>query len=337
MTGALLHCPIRGQLTVPEKASDGITFTEEKRRIDCIKFLLQKGYPAAHFHIETTLLRFGHQGRNSFRTDLAVLDVPTSTLPDDLDVVKSHIKLIAEIKRGNADAKRAKHTQVMPALAFLDDLTALGIYWDDIEQRFFYRTIDDNKKATTHETAAAALPRWGQAVGTVRLELKDLRTTNLKDLFQRIEDVLHVAVQDKSRRYQVMLQLLLVKLYDEHIHPGDGNVMTLQDFSDAPIGDDDIEKVLNTLLTRALGYYGKFLPESSQIADAFPVTGSTLRAISALLAPIRVLNSKREVIQSFYMYFAKAVYKWDLAQYFTPVEVIDFIVALTNPTSWRHG
>lgn len=61
MPGAFLHCPIRGTLNVPERAADGLTYTEEKRRIDCIQFLLAKGYPPAHFKIETSLLRFGYQ------------------------------------------------------------------------------------------------------------------------------------------------------------------------------------------------------------------------------------------------------------------------------------
>lgn len=41
----LLHCPIRGQLKVAQRAKDGLTFTEEKCRIDAIRFLLQRGYP----------------------------------------------------------------------------------------------------------------------------------------------------------------------------------------------------------------------------------------------------------------------------------------------------
>ena len=137
MPGVLLNCPIRGTLNVPERAADGLTFSEEKRRIDCIRYLLAKGYPPAHFKIETVLLRFGHKGKNSFRTDLAVLDVPVSSLPDDIEILKSHIKLIAEIKRDNSQAKLAKQTQVYPALDFLRDISALGVYWDDIEQRLF--------------------------------------------------------------------------------------------------------------------------------------------------------------------------------------------------------
>ena len=30
MPGALLRCPVRGALTVPERAADGLTFTEKR-------------------------------------------------------------------------------------------------------------------------------------------------------------------------------------------------------------------------------------------------------------------------------------------------------------------
>lgn len=48
-TNPLLYCPIRGQLKIKAKAKDKLKFTEEKRRIDCIKFLLGKGYPRENF------------------------------------------------------------------------------------------------------------------------------------------------------------------------------------------------------------------------------------------------------------------------------------------------
>lgn len=59
MPGALLNCPVRGALTVQERAADALTFTEEKRRIDCIGLLRRKGYPLSHIKVETTLWRFG--------------------------------------------------------------------------------------------------------------------------------------------------------------------------------------------------------------------------------------------------------------------------------------
>ena len=36
------------------------------------------------------------------------------------------------------------------------------------------------------------------------------------------------------------------------------------------------------------------------------------------------------------MKFAKSIYKWDLAQYFTPHEVIDFIVDVVHPQYGEH-
>ena len=326
--GELLHCPIRGKVIAPERSVDGLRYSEEKRRIDSIRFLLGKGYPPNHMKVETTLLRFGNQGRNSFRTDLAVLDAPISTLPTDVEELKTHIRLIAEIKRDNAEAATAKKTQVYPALDFIRDIRALGLYWDDVEQRLFYRTLKGTK-TTVHETSAALLPRWGQALGSPRLKAGDLRTTNLLDLFKRIEDRLHSQMADKDKRFVVMLQLLLLKLFDEHTHRRPTLEMDLQDLADAPLGDADIVRVFDKMLGNAVNFYGHYLP--SKVPEKMHLSGSMLKTISSLLAPVSILEARRDVIQDFYMYFAQGVYKWDMGQYFTPTEVVDFIVSLVNP------
>ena len=165
MPGALLRCPVRGTLSVPERAKDGLTFTEEKRRIDCIELLRRKGYPLSHIKIETTLWRFGNQGRNSFRTDIAVLDQPVESLPNDLNELSPHIVLVAEIKRDNTKARAAIETQVYPALNFLSKVNVLGIYWDDVERRLFFRE-QIGEALTVRETTLASLPDWGQTVPT---------------------------------------------------------------------------------------------------------------------------------------------------------------------------
>jgi type I restriction enzyme M protein len=328
LSGELLHCPIRGNVIARERSSDGLRYSEEKRRIDSIRFLLGKGYPASHFKVETTLLRFGNQGRNSFRTDLAILDGPVSTLPRDVDELKPHIKLIAEIKRDNAEATSAKKTQVYPALDFIHDVAALGIYWDDTEQRLFYRSLKGTK-TVIHETSAALLPRWGQSLGVPRLKKADLQNTNLLELFKKIEDRLHSEVPDKSRRFVIMLQLILLKLFDEHSHSQPLQELDLQDFVDAPLGNDDVSKLFAKMLGKAIKFYGRYLPD--EVPAKIGLSGAMLRSISALLAPISIFSAKRDVIQDFYMYFAQGVYKWDLGQYFTPIEVVDFIVSLVNP------
>lgn len=90
-----------------------------------------------------------------------------------------------------------------------------------------------------------------------------------------------------------------------------------------------MKKVFTEALDSAAKYYKRYLPKP--VAATFPISGSLLRNISALVGPIRILGARREVIQDFYMYFAQGVYRWDLAQYFTPSEVVDFIVTLVNP------
>jgi type I restriction enzyme M protein len=182
----------------------------------------------------------------------------------------------------------------------------------------------------THETSIAVLLPWGQSLGSLTLKNEDLRTAqNLKKLFERIEDTLHAVTPEKDRRFEVMLQLLLAKIYDEHVHPKPTQQMFIQDFTDAPLSDQDVKKAFQDVLEKAVTYYNKYLPRPVPATPKVP--GSLLRNLSALLAPVRILGSKRDIVQEFYMYFAKEVYKWDLAQYFTPSEVVDFIVTLVNP------
>ena len=334
MPGALLNCPVRGALNVPERAADGLTFTEEKRRIDCIDLLRRKGYPLSHIKVETTLWRFGSQGRNSFRTDIAVLDQPVDSLPSDLKELSPHIVLVAEIKRDNAKAGATVETQVYPALNFLPKIDVLGIYWDDIERRLFFREQVDGE-LVVRETALADLPQWGQAFQHRPLLSADLQTTQLRQLFERIENRLHAEVQSKSIRFEIMLQLLLVKLYDEYVHPPASNEqMDIQDFTNSPLGDQAVKSHLEGILDRALLFYQPYLPGA--VPNTFGCSGSALRSLSALLAPVRFLNTRRDIVQDFYMYFASEVYKWDLGQYFTPTEVVDFIVGLANPRAGEH-
>ena len=274
MPGVLLHCPVRGMLNVPEKAKDNLTFTEEKRRIDCINLLLSKGYPPDHIQVETTLWRFGSGGHNAFRTDVAVLDQPASALGGDREEWLRHIVLVAEVKRDNRKADVAVETRVRPALGFLPLVHALGIYWDDVEQRLFHRE-QRNGLLEILESPLATLPKWGDAYQHRPLRVSDLETTLLRQLFERIENRLHSDISSKQRRFEVMLQLLLMKLYDEYVHPPASNEeMDLQDYTGSPLGDVAIKEHLEGILTRALAFYRPSLP--SQVSSSFNCPGSTL-------------------------------------------------------------
>ncbi|NER80638.1 MAG: N-6 DNA methylase [Leptolyngbya sp. SIO1D8] len=336
-TNPLLYCPIRGQLKVRAKAKNNLKFTEEKRRIDCIKFLLGKGYPKENFKIETTLVKFGNKGRNSFRTDLVIFDVSAEEVEQlSLELLREHILIAAEIKRDNKTASEAKETQVKPALNWLSDLRSLALYWDDIEQKVFYKSIQGNKQRII-EAPLAYLPDYGSSIEVVKLRYADLRISpNLLDLFKKVEDSLHHYCADRSERYQVLLQILLAKIYDENSHKYVSDTLAIQDFSVLGYSDQEIVEIFNKTLKSSLEIYQFYLPPSKasgrpSAPDEFYISGAALRDISSTIASVNMLESSPEVIQNFYMYFAKEIYKWDLAQYFTPYEVIDFIVKIANP------
>ncbi len=340
MESTLLHCPIRGSLRVRQRAADALTFTEEKQRIDAIRYLLQRRYPKDNFGIETTLFKIGNEGRNSFRTDFAIYDEPFDNIRGKpLERRLEHVKIIAEIKRDNKSAELAKATQVRAALQMVPDIGTLGIYWDDVEQRFFYRRIEGDR-SSIYDAPISKIPDWGLGVGSTQLSYNDLEPTkDLVRIFDEIEDAVHTYVADKADRYVLIQQLLLLKIYDEATHKTDrkkAKALDFQDYSLAAISDTDVVKSLNEALSRAASHYNVYLPPDKLIGDTFNCHSEVLRNATKLLAPVNILGSKSQVIQQFYMKFAKSIYKWDLAQYFTPHEVIDFIVELTNPKPGEH-
>ena len=325
-----LYCPIRGQLKIKAKTQDGLKFTEEKRRIDCINYLLQKNYPSTHFNIESTLVRFGHGGRNSFRTDIVVFKHSASELLKlPLEEQREEILLLSEIKRDHKEAEEAKKTQVKAAMGFLPDLTSLGVYWDDIEQSLFYKRIKGTKQGIV-ETSLSYLPNFGEPFDVTKLRYSDLKAPkSLVGLFKSLEDTIHPYVADISIRYKLLLQLLLVKIYDEGANKLKNSPMLIQDFSLFDLTDEQILEIFNKALDKSLNIYQRYLPQ--KVTETFNISGAALREISKHLASANLLASNPEVMQDFYMYFAKQLYKWDLAQYFTPYEVVDFIVRIINP------
>jgi type I restriction enzyme M protein len=332
-----LVCPIRGELKAPAKSADGLTPSEEARRIEAINFLLSKGYPKDHVKVEATIKRFGSQGRNSFRADLAVLDAPIASLPaGDVDALLDHAVLLGEVKRDNRRASQAKATQVQPLLDFAHREDCIALYWDDTEQRVFWNERQAGKKRVPHEAPASTLPTFGNKIAVKQLTLTDITPTDsLLGAFRRIEDILHGSALDPEQRYGVLLQLLLAKLYDEHSHETKPSApLGIQDYKALETRPDAALKAINSVLAKAVQYYGKYLPQS--VPKRLPLKAETLFAVLEILAPLQITASSQQVMQSFYMYFAKHLYKWDLAQFFTPITVTDFIATALSPSFGEH-
>ncbi|MGV0581921.1 N-6 DNA methylase [Mycolicibacterium elephantis] len=312
-----------------------MTPTEEKRRVDAIRHLISVGYPKENIWVEPVIKRFGSGGRNSFRADLAVLDVPVSSVNGDPDEVLAHAVVLGEIKRDNAAADAAMALQVVPMLDFASRTDCVALYWDDIEQRVFWYD-HSGKVKVRHEGPLATLPGYGYAPSARRLTMSTIDADKpLLAVFKRIEDILHAASIGPQRRFGIMLQLLLAKLHDEHQNAGDPDApLVIQDFRALDAEPAAAKTAVNALLDKAVSYYQNFLPE--RVAKTLNISADVLLDVCQVLAPIKITAMEQRVIQDFYMYFGKHIYKWDLAQYFTPTNVTEFIVEILNPQQFEH-
>jgi type I restriction enzyme M protein len=335
-TGLTLVCPVRGTLKVTGLSSDGLTPSEELIRVEAIRHLVSLGYPKEHFMVEVAVKRFGNAGRNSFRADFAVLDEPASPVHrENVDKLLEHAIVLAEVKRDNSSAKKAKEYQVVPMLDFAVRDDCVALYWDSVEQRVYWLTRERGIKQL-HEGPLADLPGFGEKPDVRRLTYQTIDPNKpLLEVFRRIEDLLHGASIGPQRRFTIMLQLLLAKLYDEHKAQVDTTTpLHMQDFAALSVSPGDATRTVDDLVKSSLKYYQAFLPE--RVPSQLRISPTLLLEITRILAPIKITAMRQSVIQDFYMYFAKHIYKWDLAQYFTPTSLTEFIIEVLNPRLGEH-
>ena len=128
----LLVCPVRGALGASALAKDGLTSTEEARRVDFLHFLVdERNYPIKRIRVEiVTVKNLGESGRNQLRADVIVYDcawisIATKTMQEQL----GHAILVAEIKRDSSKKKKGIACQLEPALRLLPRLDTVGVYW----------------------------------------------------------------------------------------------------------------------------------------------------------------------------------------------------------------
>lgn len=238
-----------------------------------------------------------------------------------------HCSVLAEIKRDNTKAKKAQETQVEPLLAF-GPPGCLALYWDPVDQRVFWH----DKQKKTREGYLAALPAKGEKFGGLpKLTYNRLRQTpSLLRLFDRVEDALHAHGIPKQDRYEVMLHLLLAKLYDERTHEDrPDEPLDVQDPVGLEIDFTVAKQRFDELLERTAQYYGANLHR--ELKETLNIDPTALAYALEALAPHGVSHASRSAMQDFFMRFAKDLYKWDMAQYFTPTPLTEYIVEVANP------
>lgn len=273
------------------------------------------------------------------RCDIAVFDVPASTVrKSDADAVAKHALLLGEIKRDSKGAKKAQKHQVEPLLKFADKPNCIAIYWDDSDRRFYWR---DPAQSALQSAGIAQLPRWGWGanVQVAPLTYGDLAPSkDLVGLLDRIENTLHQGfAHDRERRYHLIFQILLTKLYDEHAGQASSTKeLGVQDYDALEIDQAAGHKQFNAVVTKAINHYGPHLPIEIEKELPEDLNSATLYGVLKLLAPVLITGSSQEVVQAFYMKLAPALYRHEMAQYWTPVPLTEFIVRLLNPQPMEH-
>src|SRR5262249_3263287 len=117
----MLFCPIRGFLTGRRKHAD-LSESEELRRIEVVKLLLDKGYAKETIDTRTVLLDPARGRRGALRADIVVYDRPVALARGLGSVARRRdcIRLVAWVARDNADAHEAKEGQLRPALTVIN-------------------------------------------------------------------------------------------------------------------------------------------------------------------------------------------------------------------------
>jgi type I restriction enzyme M protein len=334
VTAALLHCPIRGPLTARELARDGLTPTEEARRIDLLHFLLdERHYPAENIAVGTFVLPgIGNKGKKQFKADVIAYDAPAADCADAPAAERLHrVTLVAGVKREAKFRQAGIEHQLRQALFALPSARAVGIYWGDQNRDLLVKELV--KEPTSHirirTDVVANLPDWGQRYRLKPITVQTLTAPeNLVGVLFGLANIMRShGVNDEQLRYRETVKLLLARHVDERQAKArpDG-VLKLQIYQDRDPGF--MGRIRQVYLDSADGY--------SKARTLFhPIAASELdeRVLRSLIGNIQGLDfssATTETMQQIFMSFVPAVFKKVLSQYFTPVSLIEAVVAMVD-------
>lgn len=324
-----LLCPIRGPLDSEYFSKDGLTVTEEARRIECIKFLLSKNYPRENFQCETVVIKhIGNNGRNSLRADIVVYDIPVieAKALDDTNRNK-HIILVAEIKRESKSKKSGIAFQLEPAMRQSDRTFVLGVYWDDVNRYLYVKQIKDEQIVITRDELGN-LPEYGNPYRYKKLKYRDL--IKPEDITATLMDIANILrsnqVNDDSTRYRETVKLLLAKYIDEREAKETGEDLLMQV---VPGEDMSFKERMKLLYSRTARVYSK--AKSIFGNYGFDADEKTLREMVQKVQGLNLLDSSSDSMQQVFMTFVPAVFKKDLDQYFTPLTLVNCMVEILRP------
>ena len=188
-------------------------------------------------------------------------------------------------------------------MSLITKKSVLGIYFDNVEESLFFKETN-NGTSSIVDASLSHLPIYGAKFAVKPIRHSDLKAApDLVKIFKRFDDVLHQAGHDLEERYEFLLQIILLKIYDEQCQRPNNDVMVVQDFSVMTISDEDVVNTCNSALGMSLVLYQKYLLK--EIDKTFSIRGDTMRQLSKVLCRVNLLGSSPQVMQDFYMYFAR--------------------------------
>ena len=91
-------------------------------------------------------------------------------------------------------------------LDFSPMTNVIGLYWDNIERRIFWKELLKNK-GSLKDGPLSSLPKYGGTISAKELTYTTLQpASSLVDVFSRIEDILHQACFGPEKRYEIIFQ-----------------------------------------------------------------------------------------------------------------------------------
>lgn len=333
-TQSLLTCPIRGPLTAAALAKDGLTTTEEARRIDFLKFLLKRRYPKTQISVETVILKnLGESGRNKLRADVIVYDENIHTIATlSPDEQLNHAILVAEIKRDSAKKASGISHQLKPAMSQLPGLKLIGVYWDDIHRLLFVKKLVKRRTddfVEIIEDSLEHLPPYGSAYKSKPIKISQLSSPdNLVATLYSVANVMRSqGVNDEHLRYKETVKLILARYCDERSATASRTKeLGLQVLPGLDVTfRSRVDKIYATAAKRYSKAKSLFRPTpGSELSDR------TLRDIVKAIQGIAFAEAGNEIMQQVFLSFVPAVFKKNLDQFFTPLTLIEAMVEFVD-------
>lgn len=286
---------------------------------------------------------------------------------DELNWLKDHLVCAVEFKKeGSKDVKGVFTSQLKTYMNESSRNVVFGILYDE-GRLYLFRTLGkeyfrlsdefniENKGKTeptfdvpdaysnmlsfedmlSYDTATKTIADYS---GRALTDLGIISKTDSKRLNDALYQILHT--MDKcglvnQKGYNILIQLLALKIYDEKHHSGDLKYyINLDETKFTSITDDGLQEFLQRIESIRLAAKSSY----TKILDENYFDSTNENQIKVVIEIVRQFQNysfthseRNNLYQLVFYQFASQFSKADNAQFITPLQIIDFIVDIVNP------